>query len=64
MRNAMFYTVSRLLLFIVVLLALDLAGARGLLLIALALLISGLLSYAAVTAAQLDGQLAVRPAWG
>ena len=27
MRNAMFYTVSRLLLFIVVLLALDLAGA-------------------------------------
>ena len=45
MRNAMFYTVSRLLLFIVVLLALDLAGARGLLLIALALLISGLLSY-------------------
>ena len=45
MRNAMFYTVSRLLLFIVVLLLLDLAGARGLLLIALALLISGLLSY-------------------
>jgi uncharacterized protein DUF4229 len=45
MRNTMFYTVSRLLLFIVVLLLLDLAGARGLLLIALALLISGLLSY-------------------
>jgi hypothetical protein len=45
MRNTVFYTVSRLLLFIVVLLLLDLAGARGLLLIALALLISGLLSY-------------------
>ena len=45
MRNTLFYTVSRLLLFIVVLLLLDLAGARGLLLIALALLISGLLSY-------------------
>jgi hypothetical protein len=45
MRNTFFYTVSRLLLFIVVLLLLDLAGARGLLLIALALLISGLLSY-------------------
>src|SRR6201986_3104234 len=45
MRNTMFYTVSRLLLFIVVLLLLDVAGARGLLLSALALLISGLLSY-------------------
>jgi hypothetical protein len=45
MRNVMFYTVSRVLLFVVVLLLLDLAGARGLLLIALALLISGLLSY-------------------
>ena len=45
MRNVLFYTVSRILLFIVVLLLLDLAGARGLLLIALALLISGLLSY-------------------
>ena len=39
------YTASRLMLFLVVLLLLDLAGARGLLLIALALLISGLLSY-------------------
>ena len=45
MRTTVFYTVSRLLLFIVVLLLLDLTGARGLLLIALALLISGLLSY-------------------
>ena len=45
MRTAAFYTISRLLLFVVVLLLLDLAGARGLLLIALALLISGLLSY-------------------
>jgi hypothetical protein len=39
------YTSSRLTLFIVVLLLLDLAGARGVLLVALALLISGLLSY-------------------
>ncbi|HEX4257645.1 MAG TPA: DUF4229 domain-containing protein [Streptosporangiaceae bacterium] len=39
------YTASRVTLFLVVLLLLDLAGARGLLLIALALLISGLLSY-------------------
>jgi hypothetical protein len=39
------YTASRVTLFVVVLLLLDLAGARGLLLIALALLISGLLSY-------------------
>ena len=45
MRTAVFYTTSRILLFVVVLLLLDLAGARGLLLIALALLISGLLSY-------------------
>ena len=39
------YTASRLTLFLVVLLLLDLAGARGLLLVALAVLISGLLSY-------------------
>ena len=45
MRTALTYTLSRLLLFVAVLLLLDLAGARGLLLIALALLISGLLSY-------------------
>jgi hypothetical protein len=45
MRTALTYTLSRLILFVVVLLLLDLAGARGLLLIALALLISGLLSY-------------------
>jgi hypothetical protein len=66
MRNAMFYTVSRLLLFIVVLLALDLAGARGLLLIALALLISGLLSYVLLSrqrnsmASSLSGRLGAR----
>jgi hypothetical protein len=66
MRNAMFYTVSRLLLFIVVLLALDLAGARGLLLIALALLISGLLSYVLLSrqrnsmASSLSGRLGSR----
>jgi hypothetical protein len=45
MRTALTYTLSRLLLFVAVLLLLDLAGARGLLLIALAVLISGLLSY-------------------
>jgi hypothetical protein len=66
MRNAMFYTVSRLLLFIVVLLLLDLAGARGLLLIALALLISGLLSYVLLSrqrnsmASSLSGRLGAR----
>jgi Zn-dependent protease with chaperone function len=45
MRTALTYTLSRLILFVAVLLLLDLAGARGILLIALALLISGLLSY-------------------
>jgi hypothetical protein len=66
MRNAMFYTVSRLLLFIVVLLLLDLAGARGLLLVALALLISGLLSYVLLSrqrnsmASSLSGRLGAR----
>lgn len=45
MRTALTYTLSRLILFVVVLLLLDLAGARGILLVALALLISGLLSY-------------------
>ena len=45
MRTALTYTLSRLILFVVVLLLLNLAGARGILLIALALLISGLLSY-------------------
>jgi hypothetical protein len=45
MRTALTYTLSRLTLFVVVLVLLDLAGARGILLIALALLISGLLSY-------------------
>jgi hypothetical protein len=66
MRTALFYTVSRLLLFIVVLLLLDLAGARGLLLIALALLISGLLSYVLLSrqrnsmASSLSGRLGAR----
>jgi hypothetical protein len=45
MRTTLAYTAARLVLFLVALLLLDLAGARGLLLIALALLISGLLSY-------------------
>jgi hypothetical protein len=66
MRTTVFYTVSRLLLFIVVLLLLDLAGARGLLLIALALLISGLLSYVLLSrqrnsmASSLSGRLGRR----
>jgi Protein of unknown function (DUF4229) len=66
MRTTLFYTVSRLLLFIVVLLLLDLAGARGLLLIALALLISGLLSYVLLSrqrnsmASSLSGRLGAR----
>ena len=66
MRNALFYTVSRLLLFVVVLLLLDLAGARGLLLVALALLISGLLSYVLLSrqrnsmASSLSGRLGAR----
>src|ERR1700744_5906637 len=68
MRNTVFYTISRLLLFIVVLLLLDLAGARGLLLIALALLISGLLSYVLLSrqrdamAGSLGNRLTGRPA--
>ena len=66
MRTALFYTVSRLLLFIVVLLVLDLVGARGLLLVALALLISGLLSYVLLSrlrnsmASSLSGRLGAR----
>jgi hypothetical protein len=66
MRTTVFYTVSRLMLFIVVLLLLDLAGARGLLLIALALLISGLLSYVLLSrqrnamASSLSGRLSGR----
>ena len=66
MRTAAFYTVSRLLLFIVVLLLLDLVGGRGLLLIALALLISGLLSYVLLSrqrnsmASSLTGRLGTR----
>jgi hypothetical protein len=45
MRTTLAYTSARIVLFLVTLVLLDLAGARGLLLIALALLISGLLSY-------------------
>ena len=45
MRTTLAYTAARLVLFLVALLLLDLAGARGLLLIALALLISAILSY-------------------
>ena len=45
MRTTLAYTAARLVLFLVALLLLDLAGARGVLLVALALLISALLSY-------------------
>ena len=45
MRTTLAYTAARLVLFLVALLLLDLAGARGLLLVALALLISAILSY-------------------
>ncbi len=45
MRATLLYTISRILLFVIALLLLRLAGAGGLLLIGLALLISGLASY-------------------
>jgi Mn2+/Fe2+ NRAMP family transporter len=45
MRATLFYTISRILLFVVALLLLRLAGARGLLLIGMALLASGIVSY-------------------
>ena len=45
MRTTLAYTAARLVLFLVALVVLDLAGARGLLLVVLALLISGILSY-------------------
>ena len=45
MRATVFYTISRILLFVVALLLLRLAGARGLLLVGLALLASGIVSY-------------------
>ncbi|MGO8886371.1 MAG: DUF4229 domain-containing protein [Streptosporangiaceae bacterium] len=45
MRATLAYTAMRILLFIVALLLTYLAGARGLLLIAVALVISGVISY-------------------
>lgn len=45
MRATVIYTISRILLFVAVLLVLRLAGASGLLAIGLALLISALVSY-------------------
>lgn len=45
MRNALSYTSARFVLFLVALVLLYLAGARGLLLAALALLVSGIVSF-------------------
>jgi uncharacterized membrane protein HdeD (DUF308 family) len=45
MRATLAYTIARILLFVTALLLLSLAGARGLLLIGLALLVSGIASY-------------------
>ena len=45
MRNVLVYTSARLVLFLVALVLLYLAGARGLLLAALALLVSGVVSF-------------------
>lgn len=45
MRATLAYTASRILLFIAALLLAYLAGARGLLLVGLALLVSGIVSY-------------------
>jgi hypothetical protein len=45
MRNTLAYTSARILIFVVALVLLDLAGAKGITLLALAVLISGLASY-------------------
>jgi len=45
MRSALAYTSARLLLFVAALVLLYLAGARGLLLVAIALLASGIISF-------------------
>jgi len=62
MRATVFYTISRILLFAVALLLLHLAGARGLLLVGLALLVSGILSYVVLSRQReaMAGTLATR----
>lgn len=45
MRDTLAYTVARILLFIIALVLIFLAGARSLLLVGLALLVSGIASY-------------------
>ncbi len=62
MRATAFYTVSRILLFVVALLLLYLAGARGLLLVGLALRASGIVSYVVLSRQReaMAGSLAAR----
>ena len=62
MRATVYYTISRILLFVVALLLLRLAGARGLLLVGLALLVSGIVSYVLLSRQReaMSGVLAAR----
>ena len=52
MRSVVAYTFARILLFVAALAALYLIGARGLILVALALLVSGLASYVVLSKAR------------
>ncbi len=62
MRATVLYTISRMLLFVAALLLLRLAGARGLLLVGLALLASGIVSYVLLSRQReaMSGALATR----
>ncbi|MBO0775089.1 MAG: DUF4229 domain-containing protein [Actinobacteria bacterium] len=62
MRATLAYTTARILLFVAALLLLRLAGARGLLLIGLALLVSGIVSYVVLSRqrAAMSGVLSAR----
>ena len=62
MRATVLYTISRILLFVAALLLLRLAGARGLLLVGLALLVSGIVSYVLLSRQReaMSGALAAR----
>ena len=62
MRATVLYTISRILLFVAALLLLLLAGARGLLLVGLALLASGIVSYVLLSRQReaMSGALAAR----
>jgi uncharacterized protein (DUF58 family) len=62
MRPAVAYTSARILLFVVALAVLYLIGARGLILLALALLVSGLVSYVVLSKARdrMSASLAAR----